>query len=321
MIETNLSSAPSTEEQFLHDVRAIADVVDINLAAVGMDAEALWVVVQTFPEAHSGSATLHDVAINGATGRLVGAGLRTGGLQADVVREGKWRILEVLSGTPPTTSGHYNWSQPWQLLTRGLSREDVYDPFIHPATMLCLIEPASAGRSSFHQISVLPEGWAELVADAVSAAHQIGLSPDEPATEATYGRLRSLLESPNELLLSTSIAALTRGQALDADTHDELLGRLNGYQRSVLHYMTLCHGQYLGRARIIGSLARAWEPSVASDHRRAATLGLVAARLLAPRSAIASIASLAPTERLADRAGIPLDDGYIQRGLELLAGD
>jgi hypothetical protein len=312
MITTPLSTAPSTREQFLHDARAVADVVDVDLTAVARDSGLHWAVLQTLPEPHSGSATLLGAAIDGTTGRFVGlTDPRSTHFQPAIIREGQWRLLTALYEEAAETSGHYRWTEPTGSFGRRRLRNDIYDPFAHPAKVLCRFEPEVASRSPFRRVSVLPDGWEETVSDAVAAARRASMAQHARSSPAAHRELRSQLYSPYHLLFSTSVAALTRDLALDADTFNEIMDQRRGYSRAVLHYVTLCFGQYLGHERLTRSLTRAWEGDGEIDHRRAATLGLATAHYFAPQSATAFM----PVARAAIAQD---DDRYVQRGLQLI---
>jgi hypothetical protein len=311
MINSTLSTAPPSPSRILHDMRAIADVVQVDLTAVGLDPAVRWAVLRTSPQPHSGSATLMDAVMDGATGRTVGLiDSRRAPFEPVIIREGDWRVVSVLSGEAPADRGRYSWAEPQRVFTRRQSRTDIYDPFALPATILCRFEPAAA--PSFHEVSVLPDGWEETATEAVAAASLPSTARLQPSSPAAYHKLLSWLSSPYHLLFSTAISALIRDYALSAETFDKLLAQLNGYRRAVFHYATLSSGHYLGQKRVISSLIRAWTTDYEPDQRRAAALGLLAAWHIAPQ------AVEIPMSRV--RAIITDDDDdYVRRAFELLS--
>jgi hypothetical protein len=284
MMNSALSTAQPTRNQVLHDVRAVIDVADVDLTAVRSDPAEYWAVLAISPQPHSGSATLRDAVIDGGTGRVVGlAEPDASWFEPVLIREGEWRVVTALSSGTPVSSGSYSWAEPQRLLTRDRLRADIYDPFSLPATVLCRLEPVPA-PISFHEVSVLPVGWANAVAEAVSGAIA-ARARAQPSSVAAHQQLRSWLSSPYPLLFSVATAALIRDHILDGDMFDELLDQLSGYRRAVFHYVTVSVGQYLGHDRLTESLTRAWANPNESDHRRAAVLGLIAAWQVAPQAA------------------------------------
>jgi hypothetical protein len=320
MTSTPLALASPTSERLLHDVRAVADAVDVDLARIGADPAEVWVVLETTPALGSGSASVRDAWLDAETGEVV---LPEGDTAANaiVIREGKWRVISVLSGTPPASSGLYSWTEPRRHRTRGLPREDLYDPFASATRVLCRVEASGGAGVSFHDVSVLPEGWDNHVADAINAVPRLGDVLAPPTDAAAVERGKVLLTSPNPLVFARALAALAKAGAVDRETHEQLLGRERGYRRALVHYVTLRHADP-GSAPWMMALIQE-DLTGDPDQRRAAALGVTAAWLLAPGPMSASFADFSPTARpdLLPSHAKACDDAYVRQALTLLAPD
>lgn len=306
MIETSLSTAEATEERVRHDARAVADVCAAGPLAD--DLAQVLAVLRTDPAAYSGSASVQGIFLDAATGRLVDGLGAPAGLEGrpPIIRyEGSYDVLEVLSGPAGELDGRYSWTEPLPEHTRGFPPNGVYDPFARPGVVLCRHDPTAHG-APFDQVRLLPEGWQADAAAAVRAA------PEPDASIA-----RDWLTGTNDLLFARAAGTLALTGQLDQRLVESVRGQAHGYRRAVLHYVTLAFAeQRPGQWDALDSDLADSEP----DHRRAAALGLLAARLFAPA---ASAVALAGWPRLTSPAGL-LDpalaaaDGYVRAAFTLL---
>jgi hypothetical protein len=311
MINTPLTQAPATPGRILHDTRAVLDACDLDLSQIGANPAEVWVVLRTAPAEHSGSTTIPGAMIDGDTGRLVDASGAEASLErpAVVVYEGSYEVLTVISGHPPAMAGRYSWREPLQPVARGLSREHVYDPFARPGTVVCRHDQAEHDIAPFDQVHLLPEGWERHIAEAVPA-------PREPSEET----LRGWLTSPNPLLFTRAVTLLARGKRLDEPLLRSLLDRTNGYRRAVLHFVTLRDPEHLGAEAVRAGLDADFAAGSEPDHRRAAALGLLTARLFAPEATADAVAGWAPLSRPAGLldAAVVAEDPYVREAFTLL---
>lgn len=307
MIETSLSGAEATEERVRHDARAVADAGAAS--PFSADPAQVLAVLRTKPAAHSGSASVEGVFLDAATGRLVdssGASAELEGRPSIIRYEGSYDVLEVLSGPEGELSGRYSWTEPLPEQTRGIPPSGVYDPFARPGVVLCRYDPAAQG-APFDQARLLPDGWQVYAAAAVRAAQE----PD-------VSTARDWLTGPNDLLFARAARTLALTGQLDPQLAESVRGQAHGYRRAVLHFTMLASAQRPGSADALDADLADSEP----DHRRAAALGLLAARLFAPK---ATAAALASWPRLIGPAGL-LDpalaagDAYVLEAFTLLTG-
>ena len=311
MADSRLSLAPATAQRVLHDVRAVIDVCDMDLERIGASGTGASVVLSTTPDPYSGSATIPGVVTDGETGRVVD---RAGGA-ADlnqpvmVLFEGRFQVLTVLSGSTPTREGRYSWMQPLAIFARGVTRRGVFDPFTLGGTVICRYHPGAAD-APFEDVRLLPEEWETQVADAVQAARRVVLQ--QPAARPAGAELRDQVESANPILFAQSMNAFAKAGWIDSPLLASLYDRLRGYRRAVLHFATLRHPQS-GTAAAVRNRLQADLAGTDRDRRRAAALGLLAARLFAPAETVRVVSGSADLER-PDAAG-PLvrrgDDGYV----------
>ena len=310
MADSRLSLAPATAQRVLHDVQAVIDVCDIDLERIGANDTGASVVLSTTPDPYTGSATIPGVIIDGETGRMMD---RAGG-PADLsqpvmlLREGRFRVLTVLSGSTPTREGRYSWTQPLPVPTRGVMRQAVFDPFTDGGTVLCRYNPDAA--APFEEVRLLPEGWETHAADAIQVARRAVLQ--HPPARPAGAELRDRVESANPILFAQSMNALAKTGSIDSPLLASLYDRLRGYRRAVLHFVALRHPSS-GTATAVRNRLQADLAGTDRDRRRAVALGLLAARLFAPAETLRVVSGSSDLER-PDAAG-PLvqrgDDGYV----------
>jgi len=310
MVDSPLSLAPATAQRVLHDVRAVVDVCDMDLERIGASDTGASVVLSTTPDPHTGSTTIPGVFIDGETGRMVDRD----GVAADLnqpgmlLREGRFQVLTVLSGATSTRDGRYSWTQPLAIRTRGVTRQAVFDPFALGGTVVCRYHPDAA--APFEDVRLLPEGWETQVADAVQVTRRV--VRQQPAARPAGTELRDQVESANPILFAQSINALAEAGGIDSPLLASLYDRLREYRRAVLHFVTLRHPQPSIAAAVRNQL-QADLGGTDRDRRRAAALGLLAARLFAPAETLRVVSGATDLER-PDAAG-PLvqlgDDGYV----------
>lgn len=310
MIETTLSRAPATPERVRHDARAVSDVC--RAAPSAADSALVIAALRTQPAEHSGSASVAGVYLDAATGRVVdsaGAPADLAGRPSILRYEGSYVVLTVLSGPAQALSGRYAWTEPLAVRRRGLTPADVYDPFGRPGVVVCRYDPAAQG-APFDQVRLLPEGWQADVAAARAAA--------EPALPAA----RQWLTGPNDLLFARAASTLAGAGQLDRRLVETVRGQANGYRRAVLHYLTLASARQPGQVSELEADLAGAEP----DHRRAAAVGLLAARLFAPEAATVAVTGwsrltgpggVAGPGGLADLAQAA-QDGYVRAAFTLL---
>jgi hypothetical protein len=311
MADTPLSRAPATAQRVIHDVRAVIDVCDIDLDRAGASGTGASVVLSATPDPHSGSATIPGVFIDGETGRPVD---RAGG-PADLsqppmlLREGRFQILTVLAGSAARREGRYSWMQPLVILTRGVSRQAIFDPFALGGTVVCRYYPGAAA-APFEDIRLLPEGWQTQVADAVQVARRA--AEQQPAAPPAGAELRDQAESANPILFAQSINALAKAGRIDSPLLASLYDKLRGYRRAVLHVTTLRHPPP-DTAAVVRNRLEADLAGTDQDRRRAAALGLLAARLFAPTETVRVVSGSSVLERpdTSDHLVRRGDDGYV----------
>jgi hypothetical protein len=228
----------------------------------------------------------------------------------EVAFEGTYEILTTVSGRSAAAAGRYSWREPHPLVTRELSPRDIYDPFTRPATVVGrAISPAREG-APIDPVYVLPQGWERHVAAAAGV-------PREPSAET----LADWLASPNPLLFTRAVTTLTRGGRLDDRLLRSLLDRADGYLRATLHFATLRYGGYLGTETVTRGIDADFSADSESDHRRAAALGLLAARLFPSAVTADALAGWTPLRRPAgirDEALIAADP-YVREAFAILA--
>jgi hypothetical protein len=312
MANTPLSRAPGTQQRILHDIRAVVDASEVDLAAAGADPAQSWLVVRTTPDRYSGTATVPGVVLDGDSGRLVDRDGNTVELDRPgvVVREGSFEVRDVLSG--PIAAGtvrRYSWRRPERVRTNRLTRQDVYDPFARPGTVVCRYSPDAAGNP-FDAVRLMPEGWAAHVREAAAVVRRV-----DPADA---GELGTLLTSPNHLLVARSVHGLAGAGRLD-DTHlRALFGRLHGYRRAVLYFSVLRHAP-AGPVPAVREALAADLSGDDRDHRRAAVLGVVTTRLFAPGTAGRALSGVAVLEPAARARAAVEKDRYVREGFGLLS--
>lgn len=309
MTETPLSLAEPTVERVLHDARAVADASAAD--QIPADPAHVVAVLRTRPAAHSGSASVAGVFLNADTGRLVDSS----GAPADLVGhpqilryEGSYDVLEVLSGPAGALPGRYAWTEPLAEDGRGVTPDAVYDPFARPGVVMCRYDPAAVG-APFDRVRLLPEGWQVHAAAAVGAAAQ----PDAATA-------RDWLSAPNDLLFARAARTLAGSGQLDPQLATSARTQAHGYRRAVLHFVLLATAQ---RPAAVSGLDADLAPGSDPDHRRAAAIGLLAARLFAPEPAAAAVAGwprLASPGGLRDPAMVA-GDAYVREAFALLAPD
>jgi hypothetical protein len=305
MIETSLSRAPATRERVLHDARAVADACAAEASSVGPGR--VRAVLRTKPAAHSGSASVEGVFLNADTGRFVdgsGAPIGLEGRPGITRYEGSYDVLAVLSGPAEMLSGHYSWTEPQPVHVRGITPADIYDPFGRPGVVICSYDPTAQG-APFDQVRLMPEDW-----HVHAAASRASQEPDAPTA-------RAWLTSPNDLLFARAVRTLAQTGQLDPQLLESVRGQARSYRRAVLHYVTLASRQRPGGTEVLDAdLAAHGEP----DHRRAAALGLLSARLFAPEATAATVAGWPPVTRpggLID-PDLVAGDTYIREAFTLL---
>ena len=309
MTETPLSLAEPTEERVLHDARAVTDVSEAD--QMPADPARVVAVLRTRPAEHSGSASVAGVFLNADTGRLVdssGAPAELAGGPQILRYEGSYDVLEVLSGPAGALPGRYAWTEPLAEHERGVRPADIYDPFARPGVVICRYDPAAPGPP-FDQVRLLPEGWQVHAAAAARAAAQ----PDAATA-------RRWLSAPNDLLFARAARTLAGSGQLDPQLAASARTQAHGYRRAVLHYVLLASAQRPAAVSALDAdLAAGGDP----DHRRAAAIGLLAARLFAPVPAAAAVAGWPPLASPATlRApGMVAGDAYVQEAFRLLAPD
>jgi hypothetical protein len=309
MTETPLSLAEPTEERVLHDARAVADASAAD--QIPADPARVVAVLRTRPAAHSGSASVAGVFLNAETGRLVdssGAPADLAGHPQILRYEGSYDVLEVLSGPADALPGRYAWTEPLAEDERGVTPAAIFDPFARPAVVMCRYDPAAAG-APFDWVRLLPVGWQVHAAAAAPAAAQ----PDAATA-------RSWLSAPNDLLFARGARALAGSGQLDPQLAALARAQAHGYRRAVLHFVLLASAQ---RPAAVSALDADLAPGSDPDHRRAAAIGLLAARLFTPAPAAAALAGWSPLAspgRLRDPDMIA-GDAYVREAFVLLAPD
>ena len=290
MVDTALSQAPGTEQQVLHDTRAVLDASE--LGAVRATAGQTWAVLRTTPGPNSGSGTIPGAFVDGSTGRIIDSatGAEVGpDTQPVAVYTGSYQVLAILSGQ--LQAGDYAWQEPLAVEVRDLPRESVYHPFALPGTVVARYRPEATDAAPFDPVYLIPDGWETHVPAAVAET--------------------SVVDSANPLLAARALTALARDKSLDEPTLRARLDRTDGYPRALTHFVALRDAGHLGGAALWAALATDLadpEP----DHRRAAALGLLTARLFAPEATRAAIG-----DRLPDPASAT-DDTYLGVILALL---
>ena len=308
MPDTQLSRAPAIDERVLFDARAVADVS----AAETADASPAPVqaVLRTRPARHSGSASLEGVFLDAATGRFIdasGAPASLEGVRGIVRYEGSYDVLAVMSGPGNALPGRYSWTEERQVRRRGRRTDPrgAYDPFARPGEVACGYDPAAAG-APFSDVRLLPQNWYLHAPEATTA-------PTEPDAATA----RRWLTGPNHLLFARAAGVLARTGELDRALLANVRALAHGYRRAVLHYVMLISPRRLGgSAALAADLASGGEPS----HRRAAALGLLAARLSGSRTTVAPVTGWPP---ITTRGGL-LDpvliagDSYVREAFAML---
>jgi len=304
MTETPLSLAEPTEERVLHDARAVADATADQATA---DPGRVTAVLRTSPAAHSGSASVAGVFLNADTGRLVdssGAPADLTGHALILRYEGSYDVLEVLSGPADSLPGRYEWTEPLSEYQRGVPPAGIYDPFARPGVVICRYNPAAAG-APFDGVQLLPEGWQVYAAAAATAA------PPDAATA------RDWLSTPNDLLFARAARTLAGASQLTPQLAAAARDQALGYRRAVLHYALLAGAQ---QTEAVSALDEDLAPGSDPEHRRAAAIGLLAARLLAPEATAIALAGwppLASPGRLLE-PGVIGGDAYVREVFALL---
>jgi hypothetical protein len=307
MVDTPLSAAPATRERVLYDARAVADVCVAEVAETGP--EQVRAALRTMPATHSGSASAEGVFVDAATGGLVDNSGAPASLadHAGVLRyEGSYEVLAVVSGPAGALSGRYSWTEPRPARTRGITPNGIYDPFARPGVVVCRYDPAAQG-APFDQVGLLPEGWQIHVRDAARA-------PREPGIAVA----RDWLAGPNDLLFARAAWTTALAGRLDRELLTSLRGQVHGYRRAVLHFATLAGaGLASGTDALDTDLADRTEP----DHRRAAALGLLSARLFAPEATAAALSGWQPAATVGGLMDPALtgEDNYIREAFSTLA--
>ncbi len=124
--------------------------------------------------------------------------------------------------------------------------------------------------------------------------------------------LRDQLESANPIVVAQSINTLAEAGGIDSRLLASLDDRLREYRRAVLHFATLRHPEP-GIAAAVRNALEADLGGTDRDRRRAAALGLLAARLFAPAETLRVISGVTDLER--PDAASPLvqlgHDGYV----------
>ena len=309
MTQTPLSLAEPTDERVLHDARAVADASAVD--EIPGDPAHVVAVLRTSPAAHSGSASVAGVFLNADTGRLVdssGAPADLAGRPQILRYEGSYDVLEVLSGPADALSGRYAWTEPLAEFGRGMTPAAVYDPFARPGVVICRYDPAAAG-APFDQVRLLPEGWHVHAAAAARAAAQ----PDAATA-------RDWLSEPNDLMFARAARTLAGSGQLDPQLVTSARAQADGYRRAVLHFVLLASGQ---RPAAVDALSADLGPGSDPGHRRAAAIGLLAARLLAPASSAAAVAGWPPLARPEGLLGPEMvaGDAYVREAFALLEPD
>ncbi len=305
MTQTTLPRALTTPQRVLHDARAIADACAAS--TFSSDPARVRAVLRTSPAAHSGSESVEGVFLDVATGTIVD---RTGALASvegrpSILRyEGTYEVLNVLSGRPEALSGQYSWTEPL-VERRGVTGRDIYDPFALPGVATCRYDPG-APDAPFGEVRLLPEGWQ---VHAVEAE----LAPSAPQPAAA----RRWLYGQNDLLFSRAIRSLARTGELNAALLATVRAQASGDRRAVAHFVTLTRAPRLAGMALAADLAADSDPG----HRRAAAIGLLAARLFAPQATAAAVVGWPPAMTpggLLDPALTGGDD-YVREAFALLS--
>jgi len=305
MIETSLSRAPAVRERVLYDARAVVDACAAEPLAA--DFGQVRAVLRTEPGVYSGSASIEGVFLEAETGRFIDRS----GASADLAEhsviiryEGSYEILAVLFGPANILSGQYSWTEPISAYTRGINPADIYNPFGRPGVVICSYYPRESGTPFDHQ-RLIPEDWHAHAADS-----RVSQEPDAPTA-------RNWLTSPNDLLFAHAARTLAQAGQLEPQLLESARAQAHGYRRAVLHFVTLTSGQRPeGTDALDVDLASHDEP----DHRRAAALGLLSARLFAPEAAARAVTGWPSTSRpggLLDPA-LVAGDSYIREAFTLL---
>lgn len=297
MVDTPLSQAPATQQRVLHDTRAILDAGELD--AVRLDGQT-WVVLRTTPTPTSGSGTVPGAFVDGSTGRLIDSA--TGHVVSPTAPlvigyAGDYEIVTNLSGQPPAPNGQYAWQEPLAGIVRGLPRENVYHPFAQPGTVVGRYRPDVSDAAPFDPVYLIPDGWQAHVPEAVGAPG--------PAARADW------LASANPLLSARALTALARDGQLDEPMLRARLAAVDGYPRALTHFLALRHAGRLGASALWSGLAADFA-SPDTDHRRAAALGLLTARLFVADATQAALGDRRPDSTLAE------GDAYVGTILALL---
>lgn len=316
MSNGSLASARPSAARLLHDVRAVADVADFDLAKPVSASSELWVVMRTDPGPTSGSATVSGTWIDAATGVITSAQTSTEPV-ASVTRDGEWHILSVLSGASDMKTGRYEWTEPRVQRTRGPTRDDLYDPFAHPAHVVCRFDPERSA-APFTEVTVLPAKWESHVRQAVVEARATGApgGGTGSGSQAELERARSLVNSSNPLLSTRGMAVLARHGALTDDLYEELLGSVHDYPRAVLHYVAIRHPHGDGVARRRSMVER--DLAGDTDARRAAALGIATATVFGPRVSSGGAGPAPPVTHAELLRAAPPDDDYVSEAMALV---
>jgi hypothetical protein len=187
---------PPNQYVLLHDARIIHDTASLRFKDFESNGIPFWVLAKIIPAPGSGSATVPGAYINADTGRLVAPP----GVEAVIVKKGRWAVTASARSTWPSAENEYSWSESLRD-KRLLLPEDYYSPFVYGGTILCRPTRGATGIDQFGPVRLLLPEWARFVVSAsVFAEGHPALFEGGELKPRDDAELKQLLLQENKLL-------------------------------------------------------------------------------------------------------------------------
>ena len=223
------------EYALAYEARAVHDTATLRLADYRVGAAADWVVAVLTPAPGSGSATLPQAHLDGATGRVVAPP------QAALVetRAGRWAALAAADPSAPN-GGAYAWNQALHQGQRRLNPETVYSPFAYGGAVVFLPRTGVAPDQAFGACKLLFPDWARTAGEGLRRAAQLApLAARGAGDPAVQSELVDLAAGDNSLLATLALRTAMESPARAAARAPGLFNSADARRLSVFVFLAL----------------------------------------------------------------------------------
>lgn len=206
----------------------------LRLETIVSISKAEWAIVRLHPSENSGGIVAKGAYIDAATGKL----LVDVHARFPVVESGHWEV--VMSLTSKTEErGSYEWEVSERDARRVLSAGNLYSPFSGGGTVICRVNRIANGSNESSQVYLIPDEWAESVADAFDYIKQNRQRFDPRSVVANRSELVKLLTTANPFLAIAAFRTLSDSDQLDRGVARDALSHRRGYLQGAVVYIAL----------------------------------------------------------------------------------